>query len=58
MGELFPYPFITLKETDLGNTSLGDMLNLRGVSQHITANAKYHAPDCENMPLAIQMQLS
>ena len=30
--EILSYPFITLQETDLENISLGDMLNLRGVS--------------------------
>ena len=40
MTELISYLFVTLRETDLENVSFSDMLNLRGVVNSLTSDAK------------------
>ena len=58
MGAFSSYFFITLREPDLENISLTDMLNLGVFRNSLTASGKYPIRDCEKLPLVIQMQLS
>ena len=56
MRALLSYFFITLKETDLENFSLSDILGL--FRNALTANDKYPVRDCEKVLSPIQMTLS
>ena len=58
MRAILPYFFITVRRNNLENISLIEVWNHRVFVNRRTPDYKYRVPDCETLPLPIQIMFS